>query len=169
MSDLTRWDPIGDLSTTMDRLFDEGFSRPWRFLRGIEETISFPVEVSETDNMIEVKAQLPGVEPGDIDVSVNDDILMIKAETRKESEEKQKSYYRQEFRYGSFQRAITLPCRVQAERAEASFENGVLFLKLPRSEAERPKQIKIQSGPGSFDAEEQTASIESEGGYEEPA
>ena len=149
MTNVSRWDPLSDLSTTMDRLFDEGFSRPWRFLRGgVDETMSFPVEVAQTDNEIEVRAQLPGVDPGDIDVSVNEDILMIKAETRKEFEEQQKNYYRQEFRYGAMQRAVSLPCRVEAGNAHATYENGILHLKLPKSESERPRQIKVQ-GAGS--------------------
>jgi HSP20 family protein len=102
------------------------------------------VEVSETGS--EVKAQLPGVKADDIDISVNDDMLMIKAETRTETEEKHKNYYRQELRYGSMQRAIALPCSVEAERAEARYENGVLELRLPKAESEKPKQIRVASG-----------------------
>lgn len=149
MTSLTRWDPFADLSTTMDRLFEEGFGRPWRLWRGgVEETGWFPVEVSETDNEIEVKASLPGVKPEDIDISVHDDMLMIKGETRQEAEEKRKSYYRQELRYGSMQRAITLPTRIETERAQATYEDGILRLKLPKSEQARPRQIKIQAGGG---------------------
>ena len=143
MADVVRRDPFMDLSSTMDRLFEEGFSRPWRFLRGIEETQSFPVEVSETDGDVEVRASLPGVKAEDIDVTVNDDVLMIKAESRQQSEEKQKNYYRQELRYGMMQRAITLPGHVETDRAEARFENGMLHLRLPKSETERPKQIHV--------------------------
>ncbi|HEY7270289.1 MAG TPA: Hsp20/alpha crystallin family protein [Dehalococcoidia bacterium] len=146
MADSTRRDPFTDLSSTMDRLFEEGFSRPWRFLRGIEETQGFPVEVSESNGEVEVWASLPGVRAEDIDVTVNDDLLMIKAESRKESEEKHKNYYRQELRYGMMQRGITLPCRVETDRAEATFENGMLRLRLPKSETERPKQIHVSTG-----------------------
>jgi HSP20 family protein len=145
MTNLTRWEPFSDLSTTMDRFFEDAF-RPWRFFRPmIEETHWFPVEVSETDNDVEVKASLPGVRPEDIDISVHDDMLMVKAETRKESEEKHRNYYRQEFHYGSMQRSIQLPCRVEADRAEAIYQNGILSLKLPKSETEKPKQIKVHA------------------------
>ncbi len=143
---MQRWDPFGDFGGTMDRFFEEGLARPWRFLRGVEDTLSFPVDVCETENEIEVRALLPGAKPDDIDVSVHDDMLVIKAETRQESEAKEKSFYRQEVRYGRMQRFITLPSRVDAERADARFENGALVLKLPKSEHERAKQIKVAGG-----------------------
>ena len=73
-------------------------------------------------------------------------MLVIKAETRQESEAKEKSFYRQEVRYGRMQRFITLPSKVDPDRAEARFENGALVLKLPKSEHERPKQIKVAGG-----------------------
>jgi HSP20 family protein len=147
MADIVRRDPFGDLGSTMDRLFEEGFSRPWRLLRGgVDETRSFPVEVSETEHEIEVSASLPGVSPDDIDVTVHDDVLMIKAEHRREAEDKQKNYYRRELEYGMMQRAISLPARIEAERAEATYENGMLKLRLPKAESERRKQIKVTGG-----------------------
>ena len=142
MTNVVRWDPFSDIRTTMDRLFDEGLSRPWRFLTPPEIDAPFPVEVSETDEALEVKASMPGVEPGDVEITIANDVLTIKAEHREQMEEK-REFYRREIRYGAFHRALSLPVSVDADRAEARFENGMLRLKLPKAEALRPKQIKI--------------------------
>ena len=120
---------FADLRGTMDRLFDEGFSRPWRLLpatngEGFEAT--FPVEVSETDGDIEVKAALPGVKPEEVDITVTNDVLTIKAEHKDMTEETKRDFYRREIRYGTFHRAMTLPVSVDSDKAEATFENGVL-------------------------------------------
>lgn len=148
MTNVTRWDPFADLRGTMDRLFDEGFSRPWRLIpasnaEGYEAT--FPVEVSQTEGDIEIKAALPGVKPEDVEITVQNDVLTIKAEHKDTTEEQKRDYYRREIRYGSFHRAMTLPVSVDSDKAEAKFENGVLSLKLPKAEALRPKQIKVGS------------------------
>ena len=146
MTNIVRWDPFTDIRTTMDRLFDEGFSRPWRFPNPPEYAVAFPVEVSETDDAIEVKASMPGVQPGEVEITVANDVLTIKAEHREETEDKKREYYRREIRYGAFHRVLSLPVSVDADKAEARFENGMLHLKLPKAEALRPKQIKV-TGP----------------------
>jgi HSP20 family protein len=148
MTNLTRWDPFADMRTTMDRLFDEGFSRPWRLIPNTNENEStFPVEVSETDEALEVKASLPGVNPEDVEVTVSNGVLSIKAAHEEKTEEKKKDFYRREIRYGSFHRALSLPVSVDADKADAKFDNGILLLTLPKAEAVRPKQIKVGSGP----------------------
>jgi HSP20 family protein len=132
----------------MDRLFDEGFSRPWRFIPSATEyETPFPVEVSETDETIEVKASLPGVKPDDVEITVANDVLTIKAEHREETEDKKRDYYRREIRYGGFHRSLSLPVAVDADKANARFENGLLHLALPKAESIRPKQIKVGGGP----------------------
>jgi HSP20 family protein len=89
---------------------------------------------------------MPGVRPEDVDITVANDVLTIKAEHREETEDKKREYYRREIRYGAFHRALSLPVSVDADKAEARFENGMLHLKLPKAEALRPKQIKV-AGP----------------------
>ena len=148
MANLVRWDPFTDIRSTMDRLFDEGFSRPWRFLPS-EYEATFPVEVSETDDAVEVKASMPGVQPEQVDITVANDVLTIKAEHRAETEEKKREFYRREIRYGAFHRALTLPVSVDADKAEARFENGMLHLRLPKAESLRPKQIKVNPATNS--------------------
>ncbi|HLF76159.1 MAG TPA: Hsp20/alpha crystallin family protein [Dehalococcoidia bacterium] len=147
MTSVVRWDPFSDLRTTMDRLFDEGFSRPWRLLPNETSSESgFAVEVSETESDIEVKAALPGIRPEDVDITVANDVLTIKAEHKYETEDKKRDYYRRELRYGAFHRSMSLPVSVDADKAEASFENGLLKLRLPKAEALRPRQIKVTNG-----------------------
>jgi HSP20 family protein len=131
----------------MDRLFDEGFSRPWRLMPATAPFEVFPVEVSETEGSIDVKASLPGVKPEEVDISVTDGVLTIKAEHKETTEDKKRDYYRREIRYGSFHRALSLPVAVDADKAKAHFENGELQLTLPKAESIRPKQIKVGAGP----------------------
>jgi HSP20 family protein len=150
MTNLVRWDPFADLKATMDRLFEEGFSRPWRLLPQ-EVDGTFPVEVAETDGEIEVKASLPGVRPDDVEVTVTNDILTIKAEHREETEERKKSYYRRELRYGSMQRQLALPAAVDVGGAQATYRDGILHLRLPKTEAERPKTIKVSAAPAAIE------------------
>jgi HSP20 family protein len=88
---------------------------------------------------------LPGVKPDEVEITIQNDVLTIKAEHKDTTEEKKRDYYRREIRYGSFHRALTLPVSVDSDKAEAKFENGVLSLKLPKAEALRPKQIKVAS------------------------
>ena len=145
MTNLVRRDPFTDLRNTMDRLFDEGFSRPWRFMASENYEASMPIEVSETDNELVVKASLPGVKPEEVDITVQNDVLTIKAEHKETSEDNKREFYRREIRYGSFARTLSLPMKVDADQAEASYENGVLQLRLPKAASARPKQIKVGS------------------------
>lgn len=152
MTNLVRRDPFADLHSTMDRWFGEGFSRPWRFVVSptTEYSGAFPVEVSETKDALDVKASLPGVKPEEVEITVSNDVLTIKAEHKDESETKdeKRDYYRREIRYGAFNRSMNLPFSVDADKAEAKFENGELTLHLPKAESIRPKQIKV-AGNGS--------------------
>jgi HSP20 family protein len=148
MANLVRWDPFTDLRSTMDSLFDQGFSRPWRFLPNAEGGGLFPIEVWETDDTVEIKASLPGVRPEDVDISVANDILTIKAEHKEEVEDKKRSYHRQEISYDSLHRSLSLPMSVDADKAEATFEHGMLYLRLPKAESVKPKQIKVGATNG---------------------
>jgi HSP20 family protein len=162
MSNVVRWDPFTDLRVTMDRLFDDSFARPRRRMVSAREFAAMvPVEVAETDAAIEVKASLPGVKPSEVEITVHDDVLTIKAEHKEvhesapataegetlegeeKTEEAKRQFYRRELRYGSFHRSFSLPTGVDADKAEAKFEDGILYLTLPKAEANGPKQIKV--------------------------
>ena len=146
MTNLVRWDPFSDLRTTMDRLFDDGITRPWRVVPTAEVEGSFPVEISQTDQDIEVKASLPGLKPEDVDISISNDVLTIKGEHREETEDTKRDFYRREIRYGSFQRSFTLPRTVSADGISAEFENGLLKVHMPKAPEAKGRRIEISSG-----------------------
>jgi HSP20 family protein len=102
------------------------------------------LDVSETKNNIVVKAEAPGVDPKDIDISLMGDVLTIKGEKRQEKEEKDQNYHRVERSYGVFTRSVRLPQEVQSDKIEASYKNGILKITLPKSEEAKKKEIKIK-------------------------
>jgi len=129
----------------MDRLFDDLLPQ----FSGIREPefrgdLLASVDLSESDDALEVKADLPGLEEKDIDVALRGGLLLITGERKHESEEKKKNYYRSERSYGSFSRSIPLPCEVDHDRIEAEFKNGVLTVRMPKSREAREKQRKIE-------------------------
>ncbi len=147
MRRIVRWDPFVDMEQMrhrMDRIF--GDLRPWRLAPRVDSQIGyFPLDISETDEAFEVEAALPGVKPEDVEVQVHGDTVTIKGNSKEEAEEKDKDWLRRERRYGVFARSFTLPTDIDAENASADFENGLLKLRLPKSEAARPKTIKVRT------------------------
>jgi len=106
----------------------------------------FPsLDLSETDGAIEVKLDLPGVKPEEIDIEVRGDMLYVRGEHKEEKEEKGKTFHRVERRSGTFSRSVTLPCAVDQEKVSAECRDGVLTVKLPKSEESRTKKIKVKS------------------------
>lgn len=101
------------------------------------------VELSEQDGNYQLKAELPGVSKDNIDVEVTDDVVTIKAETKKEEEEKKENTYRSEFRYGKFIRSVQLPSEVDNSNAKAEFKDGILTVTLPKTREEESKTKKI--------------------------
>ena len=100
------------------------------------------VDVAERENEYEITAELPGMEEKDIELIVSDDVLTIKGERKEEKEEKNKDYHISERRYGSFQRSFRLPDRVDDNRIDARFKNGLLTVLLPKTAEARSKQIE---------------------------
>jgi HSP20 family protein len=127
----------------MDRLFED-FS-PGRSLRAGETDFAFPVDISDTDEAVVIKAVLPGIKADDVDITVSDGVLTIRGESRDEKTEDGTNYYRREIRYGSFARSVPLPTRVDQEKADASFSDGILTVSLPKAADVRPKQIKVNA------------------------
>ncbi len=143
---LTRWDPSADFAAMrnmMDRLFEQPFNRlPFRAGEDLGTT-SLNLDVVETGETFVIKAAVPGVDPKDVDISVDDDVLTIRGEFNKQEESEEDNYLRREIRYGSFQRQLRLPPTVEAENAQAHFENGLLKLVLPKKPEARARSIKI--------------------------
>ncbi len=144
MRALVRWDPFREMSAmrrVMDRLFDETRTPTiWH-----ERVRPIPVDLYETDDSVVAKTALPGVNPDDVEVSVNDDLLTIKGETKHEEKEEREHFLRRELSYGAFGRTLPLPAAVDAEKATAEYEGGVLTITLPKVEGSRTKTIKIHS------------------------
>ena len=143
---IVRWEPfreIMSLRQAMDRLFEESFIRPTRFFLGEDGAI--PLDVYETPDQVVVKASLPGVKPGEMDITLTGDTLTIKGETKGEREVKRDDYLLQEHRYGKFARSVSLPEGLQGEKAEATFESGILTLTIPKAEEVKPKTIRVKA------------------------
>jgi HSP20 family protein len=149
MMALTRWDPFGEmlsLRQALDRLFEESVVRPG-MVSGMGAG-GFELDVFEKDDALEVKASLPGVKPEDVTITVEQNMLTIQAEMRKEWEEGEGRYHRRERRYGRFSRSILLPCEVESDRADAEFRDGVLTVRLPKVAQARTRRIEIRGGAG---------------------
>ncbi len=146
--DLIQWKPFREVSrlrSEMDRLWDEYFGAGRRGLQPLEEAWLPAVDVSESEDKITVKAEIPGLEAKDIDISMSGDTLTIKGEKKTETEEKEENYHVVERSYGSFRRAMKLPALVDADRVEATYKNGVLTVVLPKKEEVKPKAIEIKA------------------------
>jgi HSP20 family protein len=147
MNALTRWDPFREMQTfrsMMDRFFDEPFAGAPQLWTQRGEGFPLALDVAEDENGYIVTASVPGVEPDQIEITLTDNVLTIKGETKSEQESDQQNYHLRERRYGSFMRSVTLPMGVNAEQVEATHENGVLTLRLPKSEEQKPKRISVK-------------------------
>ena len=120
------FDDLGSLRESMDKLFDEFFTR--RPERGrLAPVVWQPaIEADETEGDVVVRAELPGVDPNQVEITVTPDTLTIKGEARSEQEDRRRNYYRRELRHGAFVRSIALPAGVQGDQAKASYKDGIL-------------------------------------------
>jgi HSP20 family protein len=146
MSNLIRWEPAREMMTlreAMDRLFDDAFTRP---LSLASNGWSVPaVDMYQTDNEVVVKAALPGIKADEVQINVTGEVLIIKGETKQESESQEKAYHIREQRWGTFERSLILPTKVVVDKAKADFENGILTITLPKAEEVKPKSISIKT------------------------
>ncbi|HXG52833.1 MAG TPA: Hsp20/alpha crystallin family protein [candidate division Zixibacteria bacterium] len=146
------WRPFMDFrrwEREMDRMMDEFFGRavrPWWPVWGREdrEIVSPAMDVYEEKDEIVVKAELPGMKKDDIEVNISDSQLILKGEKKREEKIEEENYYRCERSYGAFYRAIDLPKEVQADKIKASFRDGVLEVRLPKSEEAKTREIKVK-------------------------
>ena len=144
MADITRRDPFGinsNLRSAMERIFEDPFFRTGF----MSEEGTLPLDVSERDREIVVRADLPGYGKDEVDVQVHDDVLSIRAQRNEEHEEQTDRYYRRERSWGSMSRRVALPGVVKDAPVEASLKDGVLTLRIPLPEQVGPKQIEIKT------------------------
>jgi len=144
--ELKVWEPFefDRLRREMDRLWDSFLEKgPGRRLRKEGEWLP-SLDVTETKGDLIIKAELPGMDPKDIEVSLNEGVLTIRGEKKQEKEEREEGYHLIERSYGNFTRSIRLPKDVQSDKINASFKNGVLKVVLPKSEETKKREIKIK-------------------------
>lgn len=155
-SSLQRVDPWHLLRTfdDMERMFGEFFPRSllrqqwWNWPKLSDMMVPFEkrmpnVDIIENDDNVVLRAELPGIDKKDIEVSMTDNTITIKGETRKETREEKDKYYRCEITQGSFSRTLNLPARVNMEKAQAVFRDGMLELTLPKLEQAKRRTIKV--------------------------
>jgi HSP20 family protein len=148
MAMLTRWDPFREFSVLQDRMNRLFQDFTPRGEEALDQTGNFvpPVDIYEDEHTLTVKAELPGVDPKDVDVRIENNTLTLKGERKFEKEEKEENFHRIERRYGSFVRSFTLPNSINPETCKADYENGVLKIQLQKRAEAKPKQIKVNVG-----------------------
>jgi HSP20 family protein len=149
---LVRWEPVRELTSLqneMNRLFNTFFDTPTTGNGGNGATLRRwipPMDLVETDEHFVLKADLPGLDEGDVNIEVEDNVLTVSGERKAEHEDKREGYVRVERAYGSFRRSLTLPEGIDAEAVTASFEKGVLEVRIPKPEQRKPRKVAIQVG-----------------------
>lgn len=143
---ITRWDPFRDLMSIqneMNRLFGRTYGGD------VGETTrgawTPALDVFETQDKFVITMELPGVSPDDVDISVEDSTLVVRGERRFYSEQNEESFLRVERRFGEFTRSLTLPSTADAESIQASFDQGVLTIEVPKREEAKPRKVSIKA------------------------
>ena len=145
MTIVRRPSPLGEfmsLRQAMDRLFDDDVFRPFRWTSALERP-GLPLDVTTTHDELLVEASLPGIKPEDVEITIENGTLTITGKTADQRKAEEGSYLVQEIRRGSFSRSMTLPNGLEPDRASATFEHGVLTLRIPKAEQVKPRQIRI--------------------------
>ena len=148
---LVRWEPareISSLQSEMNRLFNTFFDSPAGGANGGQFTRRWvpAMDLVETEDHFVLKADLPGLTESDVNVEVEDNVLTVSGERKAEHEDKREGYVRVERAFGAFRRSLTLPEGIEPEAVQASFENGVLEVRIPKPEERKPRKVAIQVG-----------------------
>jgi HSP20 family protein len=148
---MARWsdesDPFLAMRREMNRLFDDvfgGFGLPSVLAPAVRQMPAAPkIDVSETENEIQIKAEMPGIDPNDVEVLLEDDRLIIRGETREEREDKDRNYHLRERVQGAFSRTLPLPFTPDPNQVRAEFRNGVMTITVPKPQEVKQKQHRI--------------------------
>jgi HSP20 family protein len=138
--------PFGELLSlrqAMDRLFEDSFVRPTGWSSSTFETASFPLDVRMTADELVVEGQLPGARSDDVDITIENGRLTIRAEGSSDEERQDGDFLVREIRRGAVSRTVALPSGLEADKASATFEDGVLTLRIPKAEQVKPRQVRI--------------------------
>lgn len=142
---LVPWRPFRELTPfrDFDRLFEDFWGR-WPAWPAEREWLP-ALDLSETKDKVIVKIELPGIDPKDIEVTVQGDMLTVKGERKQEREEKEEDYHRVERVYGSFCRSLRLPATAEHDKVAATYKDGILKLTIPKKEEAKAKKIEVKS------------------------
>jgi HSP20 family protein len=147
---LVRWEPVRELTSLqseMNRLFNTFFDTPTPGNGGTAARRWIPaMDLVETDEHFVLKADLPGLNEDDVNIEVEDNVLTVSGERKAEHEDKREGYYRVERSFGAFRRSLTLPEGVHPESVSATFDKGVLEVRIPKPEERKPRRVAIQVG-----------------------
>jgi HSP20 family protein len=152
MATMMRWDPFQDLRSAQDEMAQmsptlaHALGLHTQQASGRTSAWVPALDISERKDAYLVTVELPGLKPEDLDITMEDGLLTIQGERQLTSESSEQQYHRVERRYGAFRRSITLPAHVMAEQIQASFEDGVLQILVPKAEEAKPKRIQVNPG-----------------------
>jgi HSP20 family protein len=144
MRSLMPWTGIASVKEEMDRLFDRFMEPRWAEFPALGDWVP-SLDLSETKDALMAKLEVPGMDPKDIQVSLQESLLTIKGEKRQEKEEKEERYHRVERSYGQFTRSVRLPVAVDGAKVSAVFKNGLLTITLPKTPAAKGSTIPIKA------------------------
>src|SRR5437588_9034928 len=149
---LIRWEPVRELSSIqneLNRLFNTFFETPSQTNGAPALRRWIPaMDLVETGEEFVLRADLPGLSEGDVNIELEDNVLTISGERKAEHEERKEGYYRVERASGTFARSLTLPEGVNPEAVKASFDRGVLEVRVPKPEERKPRKVTISAGGG---------------------
>jgi HSP20 family protein len=148
--DLPVFRPITSLWEDMDRLFGRTFGEDVLGRRGWAPAL----DMDEDEKEVTIRAEIPGVKPEDLDVSVTENTLSIAGEKKEEHERKERGFFRSERRYGSFRRTVPLPVGVDPDSVTAEYNDGILSVRLQKTEQAQPKRIQVKPGQRSLEHQE---------------
>ena len=155
MTNLTRWEPFNDmlkLNTVMDQLFNNAVVPA--FGRSSQTP---PIDVIENEDAFTVQVLVPGINPNDLDITVNDQTLTIRGEWKQSELPEGTTFHLRERSTGRFERTIQFPLPLNADAVQAQYEHGILALTLPKAEGVKPRRISVQSQPRQIETTEQPA------------
>ena len=148
---IVRWEPLRELSslqTEMNRLFSAAFDAPTAGGGGGARRWTPAMDLVEIDEAFVLRADLPGLGEDDVNIELEDNVLTVSGERKAEHEDRREGFYRLERASGSFSRSLTLPKGVDPEAVTASFDRGVLEVRIPKPEQRKPRKISIAGGDG---------------------
>ncbi|HVA00263.1 MAG TPA: Hsp20/alpha crystallin family protein [Terriglobia bacterium] len=143
---IARWEPFRGLVTTQDRfnrLFNDAIAKTFSEEEPGSRAWMPPVDIYETDDSLVLKAELPGINPDDVEVRVEDNTLYLKGERKFQKDVKEENLHRVERSYGMFSRSFVLPNSIDSDKVQAAYKDGILTLTMPKREEAKPKTIKI--------------------------